>query len=76
MIRIQNIKYKSATLEQQKDLLANIEIDEVFGFMGDKASKVLANKAMPGGLVVLVTLLFDEAGHVLFVVVVLQGVER
>ena len=46
--------------------MTKIEVDEVFGFVGDVGTEVAAHNAMPGGVVLLVEFLLDEGSDVLF----------
>lgn len=52
-------------LEQQDCYLTEVEVDEVTCLMGDIRSKVAADDAMPGWVVLFVKLLLDECGDVL-----------
>jgi len=63
----------SPGLEEQDGDLAEVEVDEVLGLVGDVAAEVAADDAMPGGVVLFVELLLDEGGDVLLDVVLLQG---
>ena len=54
----------SARFEKEEDLLADVEIDEVFSFMGDERAKVLSNETMPSGRIVFITFFLDELGDV------------
>merc|ERR1719224_136744 len=62
-----------ARLEQEDGHLAEVEVDEVFGFVGDVRAEVAANDAVPGGVVLFVELLLDEGGNVLLDVVLLES---
>ena len=45
--------------------MSHVEVNEVFGFMGDVGSEVAAYDTVPGGVVLLVELFFDVGGNVL-----------
>jgi len=61
------------TLEQQDGHLSQVEVDKVFGLVGDVATKVAANDAMPCWVVLLVKFLFDICCNILFYVELLDG---
>lgn len=54
-----------ATLEQKYCHLPQVEVDEVFGLVGDIAAKVTPHDAMPGWVVLLVKFLLDVGSNVL-----------
>jgi len=60
-------------LEEEDGDLAEVEVDEVLGLVGDVGAEVAAHDAVPGGVVLLVELLLDEGGDVLLDVVLLEG---
>jgi len=60
-------------LEEEDGNLSEVEVDEVLRLVGDVGSKVTANDAMPGGVVLLIELLLDVGGDVLLNVVLLEG---
>jgi len=60
-------------LEEEDGNLAEVEVDEVLGLVGDVGAEVAAHDAVPGGVVLLVELLLDEGGDVLLDVVLLEG---
>ena len=53
--------------------MTEIEVDEVLGLVGDVGTEVSTHDTMPGGVVLLVELLFDESGDVLLNVELLEG---
>ena len=53
--------------------MTEVEVDEVLGFVGDVRAEVTANDAVPGGVVLLVELLLDVGGDVLFDVELFHG---
>ncbi|CAH6926317.1 unknown_gene_7976 [Phodopus roborovskii] len=58
--------------EQKNGHLAQVEVDEVFGFMCHITTEVPTHNAVPGGVVLLVKLLLDMGRNILFYVVLLQ----
>ena len=52
--------------EEQHRNLAKVEIDEMLGLVGNVAAKVAANNAVPRRVVLLVKLLLDISGNVLW----------
>ena len=52
-------------LEEQDGDLAEVEVEEMLGLVGDIGTEVAAHDAMPGGVVLLVELLLDVGGDVL-----------
>ena len=63
----------SSGLEEQACDLSHVEVDEVFGFVGDVGAEVPADDAVPGGVVLLVELLFNIGSDVLLDVELLKG---
>ena len=49
----------SAGLEEEDGDLTKVEVDEVLGLVSDIGAEVAAHDAVPGGVVLLVKLLFD-----------------
>eukprot|EP01026_Neomeris_dumetosa_P040585 TRINITY_DN3350_c0_g1_i9.p1 TRINITY_DN3350_c0_g1~~TRINITY_DN3350_c0_g1_i9.p1 ORF type:complete len:225 (+),score=-12.30 TRINITY_DN3350_c0_g1_i9:66-740(+) len=62
----------SAGFEQQNSDLAQVEVDEVFSFVGDVGAEISSHNTMPSRVVLLVKLLFNVGCYVLFNVVLLQ----
>jgi len=60
-------------LEEEDGNLAEIEIDEMLGLVGDVGAEIAANDGVPGGVVLFIELLLDEGGDVLLDVVLLEG---
>ena len=60
-------------LEEEDSDLTEVEVDEVLGFVGDVRAEVTADDAVPGGVVLLVELLLDVGGDVLFDVELFHG---
>ena len=65
-----------SALEEKNGNLAKIEVDEVFGLVGNVRSEVPSDNAMPCGVVLLVEFLLDVCGNVLLDVVFLEGLGR
>ena len=63
----------STRLEEQDSNLTEVKVDEMLGLVGHVRSEVAAHNAMPRGVVLLVELLLDECGDVLFNVELLKG---
>lgn len=63
----------SARLEEQDGHLAQIKVNEMLCLMGDVAAKVPPDDAMPGGVILLIKLLFDVGCDVLLYIVLLHG---
>ena len=53
--------------------MTEVEVDEVLGFVGDVGAEVAADDAVPSGVVLLVELLLDVGGDVLFDVELFHG---
>jgi hypothetical protein len=53
--------------------LTHVEVNEVFGFVGDVRSEVSADDAVPCGVVLLVKLFLDVGCDILLNVELLQG---
>eukprot|EP00923_Selenidium_pygospionis_P050826 GHVN01088100.1.p1 GENE.GHVN01088100.1~~GHVN01088100.1.p1 ORF type:complete len:132 (-),score=13.46 GHVN01088100.1:31-426(-) len=60
-------------LEEEDGNLSEVEVDEVFRFVGDIAAEVAAYDAMPSGVVLFVELLLDVGSDVLLDVVLLES---
>lgn len=58
--------------EQKNGHLAQVEVDEVFGFMCHVTTEVPPHDAVPGGVVLLVKLLLNMGRNVLLYVIFLQ----
>lgn len=58
--------------EQENGHLAQVEVDEVFGFMCHITTEVPPHDAVPGGVVFLVKLLLDMGRNVLLYIILLQ----
>ena len=58
--------------EQENSHLAQVEVDEVFGFMCHITTEVPPHDAVPGGVVLLVKLLFGMGHSVLLYIIFLQ----
>jgi len=56
--------------------LPEVEVDEMLRLVRDVGPEVTSHDAMPGGVVLLVELLLDVTGDVLFDVVLLQRLRR
>ena len=63
----------STRFEKQDRDLTEVEVDEMLGLMGHVGTEVTAHNAVPRGVVLLVELLLDECGNVLFDVELLEG---
>ena len=64
---------RSAGLEEEDRDLAQVEVDEVLGLVGDVGAEVPADDAVPGRVVLLVELLLDEGGDILLDVELLES---
>ena len=64
---------RSAGLEEEDRDLAQVEVDEVLGLVGDVGAEVPAHDGVPGGVVLLVELFLDIGGDVLLDVELLQS---
>ena len=53
--------------------MSHVEVDEVFGLVGNVGAEVAAHDAMPGGIVLLVEFFLDVSCDVFFDVEFLQG---
>lgn len=53
--------------------MSHVEVDEVFGFVGDIGAEVAADDAVPGGVVLLVELLLDVSSDIFFDVELFQS---
>ena len=53
-------------LEEQDGDLAEVEVDEVLGFVGDVRAEVAPDNHVPGWVVLFVEFLLDVRGNVLF----------
>ena len=58
--------------EQENGHLAQVGVDEVFGFMCHITTEVPPHDAVPGGVVLLVKLLLDMGRNVLLYIIFLQ----
>ena len=58
--------------EQENGHLAQVEVDEVFGFMCHITTEVPPHDAVPGGVVLLVKFLLDMGRNVLLYIILLQ----
>lgn len=58
--------------EQENGHLAQVEVDEVFGFMCHITTEVPPHDAVPGGVVLLVKLLLDMGRNVLLYIILFQ----
>ena len=58
--------------EQENGYLAQVEVDEVFGFMCHITTEVPPHDAVPGGVVLLVKLLLDMGRNVVLYIIFLQ----
>ena len=56
--------------------MTQVEVDEVFGFMGDIRAEVPSNDTVPGRVVLFVKLLLDESSDVFLDVVFVQSLDR
>ena len=65
-----------ARFEEQNGHLSEVEVDEVLRLVGDVATKVSANNAVPSWVVFFVEFLLDKSGDVLFDVEFLHGLSR
>ena len=63
----------STRLEQKDGNLSHVEVDEVLGFVCDVRSEVTSNNAVPGGVVLLVELLFDVGSDILLDIELLKS---
>uniref|UniRef100_A0A8P0PK86 Dynein light chain n=2 Tax=Canis lupus familiaris TaxID=9615 RepID=A0A8P0PK86_CANLF len=62
----------STRFEQKNGHLAQVEVDEVFGFMCHITTEVPPHNAVPGGVVLLVKLLLNMGRNILLYVIFLQ----
>jgi len=67
--------YLSA-LEEQNGDLAQVEVDEMPGLVGDVRAEVPAHDAMPSGVVLLVELFLDVRRDILLDVVLFESLSR
>jgi len=66
----------STRLEEEDGDLSKVEVDEVFGLVGNVGTEVAAHNAVPGGVVLFVEFLLDEGGDVLLDVELLESLSR
>ena len=64
-----NFIFFLARFEQQNSHLSKIEVDKMFGFMGDIASEIPANDTVPRGVVLFIEFFLDISGNVFLDVV-------
>jgi hypothetical protein len=62
------------TFEQQESVLSKVEVNVVFGFIGDIGSEISTDKTMPISVVLTIEFIFQVSGHLLSGMHFLKGI--